>query len=78
MKLAEEKLLAGYQKLSVEHRAQACKRLMDKAAALNVKLDPLMHKLAGFTVSSTSLMKDWIEARAEAAPEAYKASFKLD
>jgi len=76
VKLAEEKLIAGYQKLSVEHRAQACKRLVDKAAALNVKLDPLMHKLAGFTVSSTAILKDWIEARKEASAEPYKAAFQ--
>jgi len=77
VKLAEEKLIAGYQKLSVEHRAQACKRLVDKAASMNVKLNPLMHKLAGFTVASTSIMKDWIEARKEAAqaPE-HKAAFQ--
>jgi len=77
VKLAEEKLIAGYTKLSVEHRAQACKRLVDKAAALNVTLNPLMHKLAGFTVSSTKIMKDWIEARKEASvdPE-HKAAFQ--
>ena len=76
VKTAEEKLLAGYQKLTVEHRAQACKRLMDKAAAYGVTLDPLMHKLAGFTVSSSALLKDWVEARQEAAPDTYKAAYE--
>ena len=76
VKVAEEKLVNGFQKLSVEHRAMACKRLVDKAAAYGAKLHPLMHKLAGFTVSTTAVLKDWIEARKEAAeaPE-HKAAF---
>lgn len=79
VKVAEEKLLAGYQKLSVEHRALACRRLMEKAAHFGVKLDPKMHKLAGFTVTSTRVLKDWLEARKEAAvsPEHKEAFQKL-
>lgn len=76
VKLAEEKLLDGYKKLSVEHRAMACRRLLDKAAAFDVKLHPLMHKLAGFTVTSTRILADWLEARREAAPEAFKEAFQ--
>ncbi len=67
VKMAEEKLLAGFTKLSVLHRAMACKRLLDKAAQYNVTLNPLMHQLAGFTVGSTKVATDWIEARKEAA-----------
>lgn len=77
VKVAEQKLLDGYQKLSVEHRAMACKNLIEKAAQYNVALHPLMRKLAGFTVTSTQGLKDWIEARKEAstAPE-YKDAFQ--
>ena len=76
VKQAERTLLAGYQKLAFEHRAEACKRLVDRAAAHGVALDPLMHKLAGFTVSSTQTVKDWLGARREAAPPAYKEAFQ--
>jgi hypothetical protein len=76
VKTAEATLLAGYQKLAFENRALACSRLIEKAAAFGVTLDPLMHKLAGFTVSSTAVVKDWLGARKEAAPEAYKGAFQ--
>jgi hypothetical protein len=70
VKKAEAVLLDCYKKLSVERRAQACRRLMDKAAAYDVKLHPLMLKLAGFTVSSTDTMRSWLEARQHIAKEA--------
>ncbi len=77
VRMAEQKLLDGYSKLSVEHRALACRRLVEKAAALNVPLQPLMRKLAGFTVSSTQILRDWVEARREATGDArYKAAFQ--
>jgi hypothetical protein len=76
VKTAETALLDNYKKLSLEHRAEACKRLIDKAAAYNVRLNPLMHKLAGFTVTSTRQLSDWIEARTMAAPDIYKAAFQ--
>lgn len=76
VKVAEEKLLAGYTKLSVERRAQACKRLIDKAASFNVTLDPLMHKLAGFTITSTKVLTDWLEARATASSGEHRNAFQ--
>lgn len=76
VKIAEQQLLQQYKRLSVEHRAMACRRLMDKAAEHNVALNPLMHKLAGFTVTSTDTMRRWIEARAEAASDTYKEAFQ--
>lgn len=77
VKIAEEKLLNGFTKLSVAHRAMACKRLVDKAAQYNVGLHPLMHKLAGFTVASTKVLTDWLEARKEAAQAAeHKLAFQ--
>lgn len=69
VKVAEQKLLDGYQKLSIEHRAEACSRLIEKAAQHHVTLDPLMHRLAGYTVSSTRALIDWVEARKEAAAQ---------
>lgn len=76
VKTAEATLMAGYQKLAFENRALACSRLIEKAAAFGVRLNPLMHKLAGFTVSSTSVVKDWLGARKEAAPAEYKEAFQ--
>jgi hypothetical protein len=70
VKVAEQKLLDGYTKLSIEHRAMACKRLVDKAALYGVRLHPLMHKLAGYTISSTNELRRWLEARATATKEA--------
>ena len=76
VKVAEEKLLDGFERLSVEHRAEACSRLIEKAAKFQVKLDPLMHKLAGYTISSTAQLKDWLGARQEAAKNpAHKTAF---
>lgn len=76
VKTAEAKLLAGFQKLALEHRAEACKRLIDKAVQYGVTLDPFMHKLAGFTITSTAQLTRWIEARTEAAPQGYKEAFQ--
>lgn len=76
VKTAEATLIDGYQKLAFENRALACKRLIDKAERFGVRLNPLMHKLAGFTISSTQTVKDWLEARKEAAPEPYKLAFQ--
>jgi hypothetical protein len=76
VKTAEATLLADFTKLSLVHRAEACKRLVDKAAAFDEKLDPLMHKLAGFTVTSTRQLTDWIDARAGASEGAHRDAFE--
>jgi hypothetical protein len=76
VKTAEAKVIAGYTKLSVESRATACTRLVEKAAHFGVTLNPLTHKLAGFTVTSTKVLKDWLGARVEAAPPQYKEAFQ--
>lgn len=67
--LAEEKLIDGYTRLSIPSRAQACSRLVEKAAKFGVKLGPQTLKLAGFTVSSTDTMRRWIDARVEATKD---------
>jgi hypothetical protein len=70
VKRAESILLDGYKKLAFENRAQACRRLMDKAAEYDVTLHPLILKLAGFTISSTEQLRSWLEARQHVAKEA--------
>lgn len=76
VKLAEEKLLDGYTKIPVANRADACQRLIEKAAEYGVQLNPTIHQLAGFTVSATSDAASWIEARKEAAADpSHKAAF---
>lgn len=76
VKTAERALLDGYQKLAFVHRAQACSRLLEKAAAFKIELHPLMHKLAGFTVSTTDTVQRWLGARQDAAPAEYKAHYQ--
>ena len=76
VKTAEQKVVAGYTKLSVESRALACSRLVEKAAHFGVTLKPLTHKLAGFTITSTQKLKDWLGARVEASPVQYKEAFQ--
>lgn len=76
VKTAEAKVIAGYTKLSVESRAMACTRLVEKAAHFGVTLNPLTHKLAGFTVTSTKVLKDWLGARVEASPPQFKEAFQ--
>jgi len=66
VKIAEHKLIQEYTKLSVQNRALACGRLVEKAAKFNIKLKPTTMKLAGFTVSSTDTLRRWLEARVEA------------
>lgn len=70
VKLAEEKIVnGGYVKLAAETRALVCTRLMQKAAQFGVTLKPTTHKLAGFTVTSTKILRDWLGARSEAASD---------
>lgn len=76
VKLAAEKIIDGYTKIPVAHRAEACQRLIEKAAEYDVQLDPTIHQLAGFTVSATPEAVSWIEARKEAAADpTHKAAF---
>jgi len=69
VRVAEQKLIDGFTRLSIPSRAQACGRLVEKAAKFNVKLGPQTLKLAGFTVSSTDTMRRWLDARVEAAKD---------
>jgi len=65
--LAEEAYRMKFAQLSVEDRAEAGMRLVKLAEKHNVALHPSTQKLAGFTMTSTRVLKDWMGARAEAA-----------
>jgi len=80
VKVAEVVLLEKYAQLTVEDRAEAFHNLGVIARELDVKLAPSTYKLAGFTATSTRILKDWLDARKEAAvatPEVYKTYAKL-
>lgn len=67
VKLAEKVLHEKYAQLSIEDRTQAFYRLGKFAEQYSVPLMPATHKLAGFTITSTKILKDWVEARKMAA-----------
>lgn len=67
VKVAESLLLEKYAQLDVEDRATAFHNLGWIARQLNVPLNPSTEKQAGFTITSTRILKDWINARKEAS-----------
>lgn len=67
VKYAENALLRKYATLSPQDRAEAFINLGKVAEHFEVPLQPSTQKLAGFTITSTKVMKDWIEARKMAA-----------
>jgi hypothetical protein len=64
---AEDALLRKYASLSPQDRAEAFVNLGKVAQHYGVSLKPSTEKLAGFTMTSTRLLRDWVEARKEAA-----------
>ena len=56
-----------YPTLSVEDRAEAGMRLVKIAKENGVPLTPSTHKLAGFTITDTAKLRDWVGARKMAA-----------
>jgi hypothetical protein len=76
VKTAEERLRTEGKRLTLEHRAQASARLVQKAAFFGVGLRPDTHKMAGLTITNTRELADWLEARCEAAPVAHKEGFQ--
>jgi hypothetical protein len=66
VKLAEQRMYECYRQMSIEDRAEGMFRLCKLAEAHQVSLSPSTLKLAGFTLTSTRKLKDWIEARKEA------------
>lgn len=67
VKVAEKVLTEKYAGLTVEDRAEAFLNLKKVAERFHIKLSPSTEKLAGFTVTSTKALKDWVEARKEAS-----------
>lgn len=76
VKVAEEKLRTEGQKLSIQHRALASRRLVEKAAFFGVNVRDEIRKMAGMTVTDRQPLVDWIEARREAAPVEHKDGYQ--
>lgn len=68
VKFAEARVLEQMSKLDMERRATVCANLVKKADHFKVALHPEVLKLAGFVVSSTQNLRDWLEARAGILP----------
>lgn len=64
---AEKVLHEKYASMSVEDRTAAFYNLCKYAEQFNTKLMPATHKLAGFTVTSTRMLKEAFESREMAA-----------
>ena len=77
VKRAQVELLGALPKLDLEHRATACANLVKRADEFKVALHPEVQKLAGFVLSSTADLRNWIEARANIAPTFKTAYQKL-
>ena len=79
VKYAEQRVLSQITKLSLENRATVCGNLVKKADHFKVELHPEVLKLAGFVVSSTAQVRDWLSARSAALPvekHLYKAAYE--
>ena len=77
IKVAEHVLHRDYDLISLEKRAEAFSRLYDAAKTHNVTLRPFSLKMAGATVSNPALIRDWLEARADATTEpTHKLAFE--
>jgi hypothetical protein len=66
IKVAEYVLKRDYQMLPLEKRADAFSRLAMAARAKDIDLEPLTMKMAGMTICSTQVLRDWLGARASA------------
>lgn len=79
VKYAEQRVLSQITKFSLENRALVCGNLVKKADHYKVDLHPEVLKLAGFVVSSTAQVRDWLSARSAALPvekHLYKAAYE--
>lgn len=79
VKYAQERLLEQMSRLDLTRRAVACSNLVKKAAEHQVTLHPEVTKIAGFVVSNTRQLQDWLEARSAALPESehlYKVAYE--
>ena len=64
IKIAEYVLNRDYQLLPLEKRADAFSKLAMAAREQEIELKPLTLKIAGMTISSTKILRDWLGARA--------------
>ena len=76
VKTAEEKLRNERTKLSIQNRALASRRLVEKAASFGINVHDEIRKMAGMTVTDRQPLVDWLEARREAAPVEYKDGYQ--
>lgn len=79
LETVQRTLLSNLTKLSVENRALACTRLLDKAREFDkvAMLSPVVHKYAGYSYSDTQVLRDWLGARVTAARDnLYKAAYE--
>lgn len=65
VRLAETRIREIYPTLTIEDRAEGMFRLCKLAKEFGVTLHPSTEKLAGFTLTSTQRLKDWLGARKE-------------
>jgi hypothetical protein len=63
----ERAFVEKYAQLSVDERAEAGYNLIKLSEQHDVKLHPQTNKLAGFTITSTAVLRDWVGARRVAA-----------
>lgn len=73
---AEQRLRYEGRSLSPGSRTLASARLVEKAAFHGVRVSDETRKMAGLVVTSTRTLADWLEARAEAAPEEHQGGFR--
>lgn len=77
VKLAEQRMHECYPQLSVEDRAEGMFRLCKLAKQFEVTLHPSTEKLAGFTITSTQRLRDWLGARQEVTRgQVYSAAYE--
>lgn len=67
VRFAEDALLRKYASLTPQDRAEAFVNLGKVAKHYEVPLRPSTEKLAGFTMTSSKVLKDWVDARSAAA-----------
>lgn len=75
IKVAEHVLCRDYSRLNLEERATGFSRLVKAASDFDYELQPLSHKMAGLTISSTRTLCDWLEARASVSEGPHQEAY---
>lgn len=76
VKLGEQALREYVNELTVEQRAHAAVKLVEKAASFGVALDPSTERTAGLVVSDLDTVRDWIDVRASVAKPEHKGAYE--